>query len=451
MKRYLIVGAGRSALGACKLLLRENNVVTISDIEEKFPLALAEIRSSGAKVVIGPQGPELLDNIDCIVVSPGLSPKIPLLLEAKKRGLRILSEIDIALERFHGLVLGVTGTNGKSTTTLLLAHFLKASGLAAEASGNIGIAPSLILSSGQIPDVLVLELSSYQLDYSARLPNRVSLFMSFAPDHMERHGTLEAYFLAKWKLLMATDGLIVMPRKIIEFAKRFHAPVPAAQIAQIVMNEEEPLEFGTGHTVRVHTRDGIIQSDLLGGDRQFPMPLEIHNQLNAAAALVAAHFIRPNAKVLESLFSFQWLPYRFQKIGTLKGESVYNDSKSTNVESTEIALRSLEKPCILLLGGAPKGESYAPLLALSPKIHKLVTFGAAGPQIDSDLAVLNPLSFKTLKDALKALPDLMSSLEHPTPLVFSPANASFDEFNNFEERGLFFSSAINPLLDPQKS
>ncbi|MBC7530347.1 MAG: UDP-N-acetylmuramoyl-L-alanine--D-glutamate ligase [Oligoflexus sp.] len=449
MDRYLIVGAGRSALGATRLLLRDGHSVTISDIEEKFPGSLADIRSSGALVVIGPQGIDLLDGIDRIVVSPGLSPRIPLLLEARARKIPILSEIDVALERFDGTVVGVTGTNGKSTSTLLLAHFLKASGVDAEASGNIGIAPSLILASGKVPEAFVLELSSYQLDYSARINNRVSLFMSFAPDHMERHGTLEAYFLAKWKLIEACDGLVVLPRKILEFAQKFVAPPPRAKIAQILIDDEQLFPFGQSIAVHIDSKLQTVRSELLASPSKFPMPLEIHNQLNVAAALVASHFLAPNVDPLPSLLNFTWLPYRFQNIGTIKGQPVYNDSKSTNVESTEIALQSLTKPCVLLLGGASKGESYAPLLSQSQKILKLISFGASAPQINRDLADLSPTTYPSLKAALGALPALLQSIE--APLVFSPANASFDEFNNFEERGQFFNTTLAPLLDPKNS
>lgn len=449
MLRYLIVGAGRSALGATRLLLDGANAVTISDIEEKFPAALAEIRASGAKVIIGPQVPALLDGIDRIVVSPGLSPKIPLIVEARARKIPILSEIDVALERYDGIVVGVTGTNGKSTTTLLLAHFLQAAGMDAEASGNIGVAPSLVLAEGRKPEAFVLELSSYQLDYSASIPNRVSLFMSFAPDHLERHGTLEAYFLAKWKLITACDGLVIMPRKIIEFAKEFKAPIPRAKIAQILMDDESPISFGNSIIVTIDSQKQKIESPLFLGSLAFPLPLEIHNQLNVTAAFVAANFIKPDPSMLDSLLHFTWLPFRFQKIGSIMGQAVYNDSKSTNVESTEIALQSLTKPSILLLGGAPKGESYAPLLSQKHKILKLISFGASAPQINQDLSELKPETYATLKEALAALPQILKGVE--APLVFSPANASFDEFNNFEERGHFFNTTLASLLDPNNS
>ncbi|RYZ61295.1 MAG: hypothetical protein EOP09_20130, partial [Proteobacteria bacterium] len=325
---YLIVGAGRSALGATKLLLDEGHTVTVSDIEVKFPELQKDIHAAGATLKIGPQNEELLTGIDTVVVSPGLSPKIPLLEAARRKSIPIVSEIDIALRRYKGLVLGVTGTNGKSTTTLLLAHFLKAAGIDAEASGNIGIAPTLILSE-KTPEALVLELSSYQLDYSQPIASRVSLFMSFAPDHLERHETMEAYFLTKWKLMMATTGLIVLPRKILEYAKKYNAPKPKAPIAQIVLDDESPISFGRDFFVRLDTTEQTLISELFPRPILLPGKLDVHNQINVAAAMLAARVIRPNDDVLFSLYDFQWLPYRFQKIGTIKGEAVYNDSKST--------------------------------------------------------------------------------------------------------------------------
>ncbi len=449
MTHYLIVGAGRSALGAARLLRGEGNAVTISDIEEKFPEVLKSLRETGSEVIIGPQGPALLEGVDALVVSPGLSPKIPLLAAAREKGLPILSEIDIALARFSGTMLGVTGTNGKSTTTLLLAHFLNAAGIKAEASGNIGVAPSLLLAEGHNPQAFVLELSSYQLDYSEPLKNSVSLFMSFAPDHMERHGTMENYFRAKWKLIMAAEDLVILPRKILAFAKEYGMPWPKAPMLQILLDDEEPVLAPHSALLTIDTRKGAMRSRLFPHPMDFGMKLEVHNQLNVAAAFAACFSITRDTHVLASLKDFAWLPYRFQKIGTLAGQAVYNDSKSTNVESTEIALQSLDQPCLLLLGGAGKGESYRPLLAHRSRIRKLITFGASAPLINADLAALRPLTYPTLKAALEALPEAIAP--GSGPIVFSPANASFDEFGNFEERGAFFNRVMAPLLDAQKA
>lgn len=447
MGQTLVLGAGRSAYGAAKLLIKQGRKVLVSDIEEKFPEALGDIRALGARVVIGPQGPELLSGIDQIIVSPGLSPRIPILQAARERGIAVLSEIDIALAAFRGQILAVTGTNGKSTTTLLLAHFLNEMGVKAEASGNIGVPPSLLLAEDRVPEAFVLELSSYQLDFSQAIPNRASLFTSFAPDHLERHGTMEGYFAAKWKLILATaaDGLALMPRKIVEAAIAFSAPIPRATIVQILEDDEELLPFG--RSLPLHIRGTRLSSELWDEGVALPAALEIHNRLNVAAALAATRNRKPQVLV-QSLSRFSWLPFRFERIGTIHGEAVYNDSKSTNVESTLIALRSLSKPSLIMLGGYSKGESFRPILACKERIGKLLVFGAAREQIAKDLVDLRPISFPTLKEALAQLGPILE--KEPMPLVFSPANASFDEFKNFEDRGNVFNRSIASLLDPQK-
>jgi UDP-N-acetylmuramoylalanine--D-glutamate ligase len=451
MNKTLIIGAGRSALGAAKLLLSQGHKPLVSDIAEKFPELAQEIRAAGADLVIGPQTPELLTGITQLVVSPGLSPDIPILQEARKRGLPILSEIDLALAKFEGTVMGVTGTNGKSTTTTLLAHLLQALGNSAEASGNIGIAPSLLIAEGRVPEILVLELSSYQLDFSQAIRNHCSLFMSFSPDHLERHGTMENYFKAKWKLMLSTveSGRLIMPRRIVEQAKQYGMTVPKAPITQIVVDAETPYrDYGPTHVVHIDSQKGIVSGDAFPKPESLPADLSFHNQLNVVASILAVRSLIDNAPwndLMRAVSTYEWLPYRFEKIGTLLGHPVFNDSKSTNVESTLVALQSMRVPAIVLLGGYPKGESFEPIAAHRSRILKLLAFGAAGQKIENDLKDLNPTVYPTLKAALSEIGKIAG--QTPAPIVFSPACSSFDEFKNFEERGAFFNQILGPLLD----
>jgi UDP-N-acetylmuramoylalanine--D-glutamate ligase len=451
MNKTLIIGAGRSALGAAKLLLSQGQKPLVSDIAEKFPEVAQGIRAAGAELVIGPQTPELLQGISQLVVSPGLSPDIPILQEARKRHLPILSEIDIALAAFEGTVMGVTGTNGKSTTTTLLAHLLQELGNKAEASGNIGIAPSLLIAEGRVPEILVLELSSYQLDFSQPIRNHCSLFMSFSPDHLERHGTMENYFKAKWKLMLATveSGRVILPRRMLEHAKDYGVPFPKAPITQIVVDSETPYrEYGPTQVVHIDSQKGRVSGDGLRQAEALPADLSFHNQLNVVASILAVRSLIHDASwkdLMHAVSTYEWLPYRFQKIGTLNGHPVFNDSKSTNVESTLVALQSLRVPAIVMLGGYPKGESYAPIAAHRDRIGKLVAFGAAASKIQNDLKDLNPIVYPTLKAALGEIAELARQV--PGPIVFSPACSSFDEFQNFEERGTVFNQILGPLLD----
>ncbi len=450
MPKTLIIGAGRSALGAAKLLQSQGEKPLVSDIDEKYPELTKQIRAAGIELRIGPQTSELLQGMDRIVVSPGLSPDIPILRSARQKGLPILSEIDLALEHFQGSVIGVTGTNGKSTTTTMIAHMLQKLGQRAEASGNIGVPPSLLLAENNIPETLVLELSSYQLDFSKPIANHCSLFMSFSSDHLERHGSMENYFAAKWKLMLATtsNGALIMPRRILAIAKDYGAELPLAPVIQIIVDQETAYRaFAPSRVVHIDTRKGLVTGDGFTEPAHLPAELSFHNQLNIVAAALAVRSLVPANwdTLMEAVASFPWLPYRFQKIGFALGHPVFNDSKSTNVESTLLALQSLQAPAIVLLGGYPKGESFTPIAAHRDRILKLIAFGAAGPRIVNDLKDLNPVVFPTLKSALASLGDIFR--QDTGPIVFSPACSSFDEFKNFEERGAFFDQTMAALLD----
>ncbi len=449
-KHTLIVGAGRSAYGAARLLQAQGKAVRISDVSAKYPLEIDAIKKSGIDIVIGPQTPELLNEADSLIVSPGLSPDIPLLEAARAKGLKIRSEIDIALAEFDGQVIGVTGTNGKSTTTSLIAHMLQFLGLSATASGNIGLPPSLLIAEGRAPKTFVLELSSYQLDFSQAIVNRVGVFTSFSEDHMERHKTMENYFAAKWRLLEATEssGFCVVPAFVLRYAKKFKVKSLKARVAQILVDDEPAVKGIAGPLIRLSTHTGEVRGDGIRGVRLLPPNLSFHNQLNILMAALSVQAIQSTHwdRCMESLETFAWLPFRFEEIGKFQKKPIYNDSKSTNVESTLVALKSLQEKSILMLGGYPKGEAFHAIAEYTDRIQTVIAFGQAGPRIAKDLASLKPLVFSTLREALQHLPSLLQ--EQPAPLVFSPACSSFDEFQNFEERGRFFNQQMISMLDP---
>lgn len=449
MNKTLIIGAGISGLGAARLLRSLRRPVLVSDVSVKYPDSVRELERGGFDVLIGQQDESLLQGVGELIVSPGLSPKVPILEASRRLGIPIRSEIDLALAHYKGQVAGITGTNGKSTTTTLIAHTLRGLGFSAEASGNIGIPPSQILAEGRTPDPLVLELSSYQLDFSNPIKNRAAVFTSFSEDHLERHQTMENYFMAKWKLMMATErhGLCIMPRSIVEKAREYGAPRPKADLVEIVIDDEKPLAWSRGPWVRLDTKRQVLTGEGIKGERPLPPEFSFHNQLNIIMTALAVQAFQktPWEDCLRQVRTYTWLDFRFQKIGTYQGFPVYNDSKSTNVESTLMALKSLREPAYLLLGGHPKGESFAPILEFAPRIHRVIAFGAASPRISAELSSINPISFPTLEGALDHFPDLLA--KHPAPVAFSPACSSFDEFKNFEDRGRYFTRRMQSYLD----
>ena len=259
-------------------------------------------------------------------------------------------------------------------------------------------------------------------------------------DHLARHGTMENYFGAKWRLIKGTKplGLCVMTSDVAKFAGLYHATG---------MNSQWTIVGSTPDAKNSHF---IVKMDRtivdVTGQREFKIPWvkEWHNCLNEcmAALAIAKHSKVPMEEALASLKGFVYLPHRFQIVGTFHGFPVVNDSKSTNVESTLVALRNVSEPVILMLGGQGKGESYAPILDMGSSIRKIVAFGASRDEIMRDLSDrIDAIAFGKLGEAIEYV---KSDRAPRSPILFSPACASFDEFRNFEHRGEVFSAAFKP-------
>jgi UDP-N-acetylmuramoylalanine--D-glutamate ligase len=403
---YLIIGAGVSGLGAAKLLGSLGEKVRLSDQrhlsdEQKRPFLLGDL-----EICDGGHALEHLQGITHVIRSPGLPNNHLLLVAAQKRGLPITTEIDLALTHFRGQLIGVTGTNGKSTTVALIGHLLQKQGLNATIGGNIGDPPSAQIAEKRVGDILVLELSSYQLEHSQLVAPDVAIITSFSFDHQEMHRSLENYFKAKWRLFdkIKAGGIAILTKDVAKFAAKFKTPYP------------EVTTF---------------------------VPPDDHSNVEIAIHTVAHLCKVPDAAVKAHLSSFRGLAHRFQIIGKWNGHSVVNDSKSTNVESTIYALRSSPSPVRLLIGGQGKGESFAALLDHRAQIAEALCFGASGGKIAEDLQDLNPKIFPKLSDAI----NFCKSNPPSHPLLLSPGCASFDEFTNFEHRGTYFEKSLQPLLD----
>lgn len=405
--KWLVIGAGVSGLGAAKFLRHQGYDVVVSERSKLEPAKAEAFAKTGALLRDGGHDASHLEGVGKIVLSPGLPPTHQLVKAAEARKIPLISEIDLALENYRGKLIAVTGTNGKSTTCAMLGHVFAKLGLSAGVGGNFGDPPTAMLAEGRVPDYLVLELSSYQLEQSSQVRPEAAVFTSFSYDHLARHGSLEGYFAAKWKVFeqQRPGQLAVLPAYIAEIAKT------------------NGLRFPAG--VKVVHAEGA------------------HNVLNAnfTAAVVSHLTGRAPSSILPLLADYKALPHRCEHVGNVPGGPVVNDSKSTNVESTLVALQSLDRPVILMMGGQGKGEPYAPLLAEKAKIARLVTFGASGPEIADQLRGELPLDeFPTLKGALDAIGGILE--KHPYGVLFSPGCASFDEFRNYEHRGEVFKQAM---------
>jgi UDP-N-acetylmuramoylalanine--D-glutamate ligase len=425
----LVFGCGISGLAAAQLLAAKKEDVVLTDDTPASPELLLRLQSLHLQFIPACKLPPC-ESYEEIIVSPGLSFRHPWLLEAKNKGIPLTSEICLALRYFSGPIISVTGTNGKSTTVMMIEHMLRKQGIYAKAAGNIGTPLSEVVLEKKCPEVVILELSSYQLHWSSTIDSQVALFCNFSYDHIGQHQTEKNYFLAKTKIFTSSHPNFI----------RLLTP--------------EIQSLADQWSIRLPTPLHLIQSTSISPKHQQTANLrEAHNQQNGVyAATACAYFLYNSPTATETLLAhlkdFSYLPHRFERIGAIKDTLVINDSKSTTVASTLCALESAPEPCILFLGGIGKGESFAPLLTKKEKIRQVYTFGTTGPQIAKDLSLCTPLLYKNLHAALEAF------LSEPIPtggsILFSPGCASFDEFTNFEARGVFFAKSMSPFLTTQK-
>lgn len=449
MKHYLILGSGASALGCATLLRKYNCSVSVSDEAPLTDKAHDTFKALGCQILSGPQTADILTPFDVILVSPGIPLTTPIVIAAKKLGKIILSEVDLALSYYHGLRLGVTGTNGKSTVVTLFEHLGKNLGLNCIACGNLGLTPSGLMAQGQHPSLLVLELSSYQLELSQGIQCQAAIFTSFSPDHLQRHKTMENYLTAKWNLAQQTleGGLIVLSESFADAVVEYKLPLPQKR-KLVVVNSS-----GLGKTYpgfQLANFDEATRTLTYDGHRiTLSSQASLHDNLNLCYCLIGLEAFTENRdyqKIVRFYDTYKKLPHRFEIFSHIRDCALINDSKSTNLESALVAIRSMPGPCYLLLGGQGKGETFGDLSNCKDLIKRVFCFGASGNQIHQDVkAELSSQAYSKLEDALKDLARYFR--KDPLPVLFSPACASFDEFLNFEERGLYFKKVLPKLLE----
>ncbi len=445
MARTVVMGAGKSGLAAARFLASQGTVVVLTD--SKTPPSDAQLRDlllGGVPAVWGDHPLSLLDDCAEVVLSPGISPRVPFVAEALQRGISVIGEIELAHRALRtkadgSRILAITGTNGKSTTTDLLAHLLRIAGSSVVACGNLG-KPFLqaVVESGP-GTIYALELSSYQLETIKEFRAEGAAFLNLTPDHLARHGTLEAYRQAKLRIFERQTGndLRVVPASHPEWG--LDAPGTAA-----IATFGWATSSGTGAfcesdgKLRIKNMDGTITEILHRSELKIPGDHNVENAL--AALLLARHGGASLEAIREGLLTYPGLAHRIAFCGEKNGVRAYNDSKGTNVDATVIAIRALQGPLVLLLGGSDKGAGYAPLREeLKGKLHKLVFLGDAIPQLERDLGDLPHDVVVNFNDAVHHALGLANSGDQ---VLLSPACASFDQFNNFEERGERFEALV---------
>ncbi len=447
-RSWLVFGAGVSGFAAAEHLIHFGDRVTISD-DKTFVLPEA-LRD---KVQVRGLSDLAWSAFSAVVSSPGVPLDHHIYKTSAQLGLPVISEIDLGLDGFPGRILGVTGTNGKSTTVAMTEHVGHSLNLSIRACGNIGLPPSALnLRRASSRDSVVIELSSYQLEGSRSWSSEGVAITSFSPDHLARHKTMENYFRAKWKITkwLKPGGVLLLSSDVADFALSQTIDWPDGRI--VIVGPGASAKKTPSQSEAIDLRDGRIQ---VGG--QIFNLLEFglvgsHNHMNAifSSIMIETLFGVGVRDSLQALGSFKGLPYRCQTVFESSEIKIINDSKSTNLESTLSALSMMSRPTILMMGGQGKGESYVPLLSARGKIQTLITFGASAQTIASQAPEgLKCEIFNKMADA--TLRALRLARDNKWDILFSPGCASFDEFRNFEDRGATFSRIVHEELAQTKA
>jgi UDP-N-acetylmuramoylalanine--D-glutamate ligase len=435
--RALVLGLGRTGLSAARYLKRRGVPVRVADTRAQPPgLETLRAQVPEAELRTGAFEDALLDGVTHVVVSPGLSVEEPVVREAVRRGLAIVGDIELFARVAQAPVAAVTGTNGKSTVTTLVAGLANAGGRTALAGGNLG-EPALDLLERPVPDLYVLELSSFQLETTYSLRTATATVLNVTPDHMDRYATLEDYAAAKARIFDGCDVAVVnaddpavaaMPRRgqrVVSFSlegRDADYRYAAAPEPMIVRRGEPLLPVAAMH----------VQG--------------LHNVANAMAALAMSEALAiPTGPALDALAAFPGLPHRSQWVADVGGVHYVNDSKGTNVGATLAAVSGMDGPLVLIAGGDGKNQDFADLrAAFAGKVRHVVLIGRDAPQIAATLEGV--CSLERAPDMRAAVRAAQAAARRGDTVLLSPACASLDMFRDYTHRGDEFAAAVRELV-----
>ena len=442
-----VVGLARSGRAVATLLARTGAKVYASDsgTGNALQATASALRGEQVDVQIGAHDLERIARASLVVVSPGVPPAAEPLIRARARGIEIVSEVEIALRMLPNLpYIAITGTNGKTTTTALAAHLLSAVGHRAVAAGNIGLPLAEIALRPTPPEWVALEISSFQLHDTPSIDPRVGILTNLSANHLDRYATIEEYYGDKALLFRnataashwVTNGDDVVVEALAEAAPGIHCRFSVRGRSDAWIDRSRGMLEVLGEPL-------LARADLpLIGD---------HNVANALAAglavvLASESHRAPQAlgAIARGLRTFQGLEHRIESVAEVNGVLWINDSKSTNVASTQVALRGMTRPTVLLLGGRHKGEPYTSLVDEIRRTVKVVlAYGESAPIIQGDLASVVPVERlgSTFTDVVTAA---RRAATNGDVVLLSPACSSYDMFENYEQRGREFKRLVNP-------
>jgi UDP-N-acetylmuramoylalanine--D-glutamate ligase len=439
----LVVGLART--GIVTALFSAGYGATVTAIDEKQEDALAaaalKLRAAGVKLEFGAPSEATFLEQDLIVLSPGVPANLPSLDLARKRGIPVWSEIELAWRFLRGKLVAITGSNGKTTTTSLVAHILKDAGIPTLVGGNIGVPLLALVESSTDKSVTVAEISSFQLESIEAFRPEIGVLLNLTPDHLDRHGSMEAYAQAKMRMfenqldrdiaLLNADDIEVtrrMPSRphIFWFSRQ-------KRVAEGAFLRDDQIIFRMdGSEIPLARRDEI------------PLRGE-HNVENVLAACAASFLAGADpAAIASGVKSFKGVEHRLEFVAEIGGVSFYNDSKATNVDAALKAIEAFPGPLLVILGGKDKGSPYVPLREpLRQRARAAFTIGAAAEKIATELGDAMPVQHAGTLD--RALEYAMEAAKPGDVVLLAPACSSFDQFENYEHRGRVFKELVANL------
>jgi UDP-N-acetylmuramoylalanine--D-glutamate ligase len=443
-KRVLVVGLGKSGVASALFLHEQGARVTVSDAktEDQLPQAIPQLLDKGIAVETGGHGERTFRQQDLIVVSPGVPISVPQLDQARALGIAVIGEVELATRFLEGHIVAITGSNGKTTTTALAGDVIAWGGWESAVGGNIGTPAIALVGEATSDTYVVLEISSFQLETIQTFHPAIAVVLNVTPDHLDRHGSMEAYVAAK---------------------KRIFENQTAADFA--ILNADDPVCVTLGKSIPSQTRwfsrqkevtagafvrQGRIFSRDESGEQEIMPVAEIglkgaHNLENVLAAVCVGMLIPCEPRRIRSAVKeFKAVEHRLEYVATINGVEYYNDSKATNVDATIKALESFPAGIHLILGGKDKGSDYSQLNPLlRERVRRLYTIGAAAEKIEAHTAgTAETVRAATLDAAVKRAAE---AAQPGDVVLLAPACASFDQFENYEQRGRVFKELVQAL------
>jgi UDP-N-acetylmuramoylalanine--D-glutamate ligase len=446
-KRVYVIGLGAKGTGraTAQVLARRGARVTVADMKAAPELAgeIAALPSS-VTLEVGDRAYAGIEAADLVVISPGVPPEIEPLRRARARGIPVVAEIEVAYRLARAPIVAITGTKGKTTTTALLGRLLADPGREALVGGNIGVPLIALADRAEADDILVAEVSSFQLEMIDTFRPRVAAVLNFFPDHLDRHPDLDAYWRAKMRIF---ENQTPQDAAVLNLDQEALLPLRSGLRACL---------FGFSQRGAPEAAVSVRGGEIVAGDSAVCPVAAVrlrgrHNVDNALAALACMVALGvPTGRAASTLAEFQGVPNRLEEVGVVAGVTFINDSQATTPAAVEVALAAIEEPIILIAGGRPKVPDFGPLGALiARRVKALVTLGEAGPALATaaraaGLAAVTQAA--TLDEAVRA------AFQQASPgevALLSPACASFDMFRNMEHRGEVFRAAVQALKEAE--